>query len=135
MLCDVHAYPSPTIFWKIEPDLDDDYWVPSETKVLVDKTEGRLILRQYNGVNNAELFVSNYTKDDDGKYFCVAQNIAGDACENCLVRQKREDKFDIEDAVQPIMGMVPVFKSVEPTTSEPESRPSIPDARGNKSYK
>ncbi|KAF4529240.1 hypothetical protein B566_EDAN017631 [Ephemera danica] len=108
----------------IEPDLDDDYWVPSETKVLIDKTVGRLILRQYNGVNNAELFITNYTKNDDGKYFCHAENIAGNAHEYFRVGHKKEYKLDIE--------AIATGKSVEPTNnSEPESQPSIPDARGN----
>ncbi|KAF4529877.1 hypothetical protein B566_EDAN016121 [Ephemera danica] len=97
LLCDVHAYPSATIIWKIvydnkelnpkpeEPDLEDEYWVQNEEKVVVDKSEGRWTLQQYKGVNNAELIIADVTANDNGNYTCVSKSIAGEQSKDCTV--------------------------------------------------
>ncbi|KAF4526477.1 hypothetical protein B566_EDAN013577, partial [Ephemera danica] len=101
LLCDVHAYPSATVIWKIVYDNEalnpqpedlgeDEYWIPPEEKVVVDKSEGRWTLRPYKGVNNAELIIADVTENDNGKYYCVAKSIAGDQCKDCTVKVKRK---------------------------------------------
>ncbi|KAF4526478.1 hypothetical protein B566_EDAN013578 [Ephemera danica] len=72
-----------------EPD-EDDYWVPPDEKVVVDKSEERWTLRPYKGVNNAELTIANVTENDNGQYFCCARNVAGEMCKDCTVRVTRE---------------------------------------------
>ncbi|KAF4529874.1 hypothetical protein B566_EDAN016118 [Ephemera danica] len=90
LLCDVRAYPSATVIWKIDYDkveikpqqveTDEDYSnsTGDEDKVFIDKTEGRWTLGPYKGVNNAELIIANATENDNGKYYCVARNFAGE---------------------------------------------------------
>ncbi|KAF4529073.1 hypothetical protein B566_EDAN017538 [Ephemera danica] len=100
LLCDVHAYPSATVIWKIdydneelnpqpeEPD-EDEYWIPPDDKVVVEKSGGRWTMRPYKGVKNAELIIADVTEEDNGNYTCVAKSIAGEQCKDCTVRVKR----------------------------------------------
>ncbi|KAF4518134.1 hypothetical protein B566_EDAN008836, partial [Ephemera danica] len=72
-----------------EPD-EDDYWIPPDEKVVVDKSEGRWTLRPYKGVKNAELIIADVTENDNGQYFCFARNLAGEQSKECIVRVTRE---------------------------------------------
>ncbi|KAF4529876.1 hypothetical protein B566_EDAN016120 [Ephemera danica] len=79
-------YDNKTLNPQPEEPGEDDYWIPPEEKVVVDKSEGRWTLRPYKGVNNAELIIADVTENDNGKYYCVARNLAGEQSKNCTVR-------------------------------------------------
>ncbi|KAF4524969.1 hypothetical protein B566_EDAN008031 [Ephemera danica] len=143
--CDLQAYPTPHVYWTKEPfsvtDYDKSELNPKSEatasgcqgslnlKQVIDKPNGRLILRQYNGVNHAELLIFNFTKEDEGIYCCISEIMANNDCKEIAVGpRKTGNKVAFKETST--ISNTNDYSGQATNVARKESRPHDPVAKG-----